>query len=100
MSLFSEVQNECHRAKMKVLAGLVPSGRSRGAHMPSLFQPLKVSSTGLCRSILVSGVTSPPSQLLPPFYKDPYVYTGPPYNLAYSPHPKILILILSTKSFF
>ena len=85
---------------MKVLAGLVPSGRSRGARMPSLFQPLKVSSTGLCHSILVSGVTSPPSQVLPPFYKDPYVYTGPPDNLAYSPHPKILILILSTKSFF
>ena len=44
--------------------------------------------------MLVSVVTLPPPQLLPPFYKDPYVNTGPP------PHPKVLILIISTKSFF
>ena len=56
MHLFSEVQNERHRAKMKVLSGLVPSGMSRGASMPCFFQLLKISSTGLCLSCRVKGV--------------------------------------------
>ena len=82
----SEVQNQFHQAKIKVLAGQIPSAGSRkiislpfsasGGHLSSLacgpflhFQRTLISALSAHRLLL--------SDLLPPSYKDPCDYIKP-----------------------
>lgn len=79
----SEMQNESHKVKIQVSAGLVPSGRSRGESIPCLFKLLEASgipqlvATSLqslflshlfpfCLNFLCSSYKDPVNSLCPP----------------------------------